>query len=80
MLLPAATPLEGARHLDDIVGFKLIAFLDVAEALDRETALEAGLHFPHVILERGRNRGETANRLSRNTRTKELRLTRPSVT
>src|SRR5262249_6450873 len=44
-------PLEGSRDFDDLVHLDLIALLDVVVALHRQAALEAGLHFAHVVLE-----------------------------
>jgi hypothetical protein len=41
---------EGARHLCRFEGFELIAFFDVVEVLDRQTALKACFDFLHVIL------------------------------
>src|SRR6185437_1524518 len=43
--------LQRTRDFGDLEHFELIAFHDIVEVLDRHTALEALLHFLHVVLE-----------------------------
>ena len=42
---------EGTRHFLDLVGFQLVALLQIVEIAQGQTAFEAGLHFAHIILE-----------------------------
>src|SRR5262245_16817538 len=43
--------LQRARYFDDLVDLELVALFDRVEVLEREPALEARLHFAHVVLE-----------------------------
>ena len=43
--------LQGAGHFDDLEHFEEIAHFQIVETLQRQTALEVGLHFLDVILE-----------------------------
>src|SRR6185295_9934221 len=43
--------LQRPRHFDDLVDLELVALFDVVEVLERQAALEAALHFAHVVLE-----------------------------
>src|SRR5436309_3741234 len=43
--------LQRPRQLLDLERFELVAFLELAEAVERDAALEALLHLPHVVLE-----------------------------
>src|SRR5438874_10666162 len=42
---------DRARDLDHLEDLDLVAHLDVVEVLERQPALEPGLHLAHVVLE-----------------------------